>query len=683
MQMKDIEFFKQALEATHTGVWEWNIQKNTLVWTDAVREIFDLPHDTKITMDVFQSLIHPDDREMVHQAIKEAMNPGFTGKYHVRHRTINKTNQQIHWIEGFGKVYFDKNGAPSLFTGTVKDITESKNFEIEKAELLQREQKAREEVQNEKEKLEKLFLKSPIPIAVLQGPQFKFVLANEPYRKMVAMDRDLKGLTIEEVFPVKDERAWAVLQDVLITGKRFTATGDKIVTDWYRNGQVVEKYFDVIFEQFPGDSIETTLVMIMAVDVTEQVTHRKRSEKNEKELLQAKAYAEEASIAKSRFLANMSHEIRTPLGIIMGFADLALEQPHSPEAVRNYLLGIQRNGQMLNRLIGEILDLSKIEARRLELEIVSVSLNELLEEAVSSLQVSAKDKGISLFLKLDSNLPDIIETDPTRLRQILNNLIGNAVKFTDQGHVTVTAKWLETGYLQIHVEDTGIGITPEQKTKLFKAFAQADTSTTRRFGGTGLGLILAKELSQALGGDLTLFDSALQIGSVFTCTIKPQSAVWDAQRLQKPSVNLKKLQSNVTLDKAKILVIDDSEDNRFLITSILHTMGAETSEADNGETGAQMALANDFDVILMDLQMPVMDGREATAKLRSQGLKTPIIALTAHVLKDEKNKALQEGFTEYLTKPINRETLVTTIDKFRNQSKLQNTDQYDHRHKQD
>jgi signal transduction histidine kinase/CheY-like chemotaxis protein len=677
MPMNDVEFFKQALAAANTGIWEWNIKKNTLVWTDTVRQIFDLPEGQQITMALLESLIHPEDRKLARQKIDAAMRSGPDKNYHVRHRIIGKQSQQIRWVEGFGKVHYGENGAPSLFSGTVVDITESKNFEIEKAELLKREQEARRQAQNEKDKLENLFLKSPIPIAMMQGKQFKFILANEPFGKMVGLDK-VVGLTVDDVFPTKDLSAFAILQDVFYNGRKFTANELKITADWHRTGTPVEKFFDVIYEQVPGDTVDTTLVMAMALDVTEQVHHRQRSEKNEKELIQAKAIAEEANVAKSRFVANISHEIRTPLGIIMGFADLALEQSYSPEAVRNYLSSIQRNGQMLNRLIGDILDLSKIEACRLELEIVSVPLKDLLEETVSSLQLYAHEKGISLFLKLNANLPDLIETDPTRLRQILNNVIGNAVKFTDQGHVTVTAQWLDTGIFQLYVEDTGIGITQAQKEKLFQPFTQADTSTTRRFGGTGLGLILAKELSQALGGDLTLFDSALQIGSVFSCTIKPQSAVWNPQRLQKMTIPLNIQHSSLTLDKTKILVIDDSEDNRFLITSILQTLGAETAEAENGEVGFDMAMKNDFDVILMDLQMPVMDGHKATVKLRNHGLNTPIIALTAHALMDERIKALSEGFSEYLTKPINREMLVTTIEKFRNQSRLQNTDRYDH-----
>lgn len=669
MAIKDIDFLKQALEAANTGIWDWNIQSNTLVWTELVRKIFDVPLSQPVTIKIFEELIHPCDREFMHKKIQEAMNPKLDGKYHVRHKIIRLQDKQVRWVEGFGKVYFNPSGVPIRFTGTVVDITELKDLEIEKAELLEREQKARTDAQNEKNKLENLFLKSPIPIAILQGRKFEYKLANEPYRRMVAMDKELRGLTIDDVFPKREPDTFRILKEVLLTGKRFTAHEHAVVMDWYRTGQVVEKYFDVIFEQFAGETIDTTLVMIMAVDVTEQVLHRRKSEENEKELIKAKAAAEEASSAKSRFLANMSHEIRTPLGIILGFTDLALEQFYSPEAVKNYLLGIQRNGQMLNRIIGEVLDLSKIEASRLELEIVNVPLKEMLEETISSLQLNAQEKGISLFLKLDPTLPDIIETDPTRFRQILINLIGNAIKFTDHGHVTTTAQWLESGIFQLHVEDTGIGITPEQKEKLFKPFAQADTSTTRRYGGSGLGLILAKELSQALGGDLTLFDSALQIGSVFTCTIKPYSAIWNANPVAKIPVTLKKIPVQPSLDNTKILVIDDSEDNRFLITRLLQTSGAFTAEADNGESGIDLAMHGDFDVILMDLQMPIMDGRQATIKLRQQGLKIPIIALTAHALKEEKNKALQEGFTDYLTKPINREMLLMTLDKFKKQSR--------------
>lgn len=646
MPLQDIDFFKQALDAAKTGIWEWNIQTNSLYWTERVCKIFDLPADMPITMELFQDLIHPEDRELTRKKIHAAMQPDFNGHYHVTHRIIGYQDKKIRWVEGFGKVYFDNNGTPLLFTGTVHDVTESKLFDLEK------------------EKIEKLFLKSPIPIAVIQGSKQTYILANDPYCEMVGMKgKDLRGLTIDDVFPSRDANAHRVLMDVFNTGQRFTAKEYRVYNDWYRTGQMVEKFFDVIFEQVPGDSPETNSVMIMAVDVTEQVRHRHSKTVNEEELIQAKAAAEEANISKSRFLANMSHEIRTPLGIIMGFTDLAFEHVHSPEAVKHYLLGIQRNGQLLNRIVGEILDLSKIEASKLELEIISFPLKEMFEETISTLQLNALEKNITLSLQLDTNLPHVIESDPTRLRQIIINLIGNAIKFTDTGSVTVKVTWLEPGILEFQVEDTGIGITPDQQAKLFQPFSQADMSMTRRFGGTGLGLILAKELSQALGGDLILTRSSIEAGSLFTATIKPHSAQWtEVQAVTTPN---RKTQLKFDLKDTKILVVDDSEDNRYLITQILQTNGAVTDEAENGLVGLAKASQNDYDIILMDLQMPIMDGRQATRTMRNQGIDTPIIALTAHALKEEKQKALKEGFTEYLTKPINREVLLSTIENLR------------------
>lgn len=650
MPIQDIDFFKQALEAANTGIWEWNIRTNQLFWTDRVREIYNIEKNRKISMEVFTEQIHPDDRAMVHEKIQQAMHPDFKGHYHITHRIIGGRDGKIRWVEGFGKVYFDDQGAPAIFTGTVHDVTDIKAFELERTELLKREQEARQEAFQQKEKIESLFLKSPIPIAVVQGPRFKYLLANDPYCRMIAMNKDLRGLTIDDVFPNQAPEAVQILTDVLNTGKRFTAHEHRVFSDWYRTGQKVEKFFDVVYEQFPGDCLETTLVMIMATDVTEQVLHRRSSE--------------EANSSKSRFIANVSHEIRTPLGIILGFTDLALEH-NRDEAITHYLLTIQRNGQLLNRIVGEVLDLSKIEANRLELENVNFSIREMLEEVITFLQLSAREKAITLSLDIESNVPDIIETDPTRLRQIVINLVGNAIKFTDRGHVAVTAQWLESGLFQLRVEDTGIGITPEQQEKLFQPFSQADTSMARRFGGTGLGLLLAKQLSQALGGDLILANSTLQVGSVFVCTIKPVSA---KRNISQKSVSQQKAQVDISLANIKVLVVDDSEDNRFLLCRILQTTGAITSEADNGQNAVKSVLENNFDVILMDLQMPIMDGREATRFLREKGITTPIVALTAHALKEERQKALQEGFTDYLTKPINRELLLRTISKLRNYS---------------
>jgi PAS domain S-box-containing protein len=388
--------------------------------------------------------------------------------------------------------------------------------------------------------------------------------------------------------------------------------------------------------------------------------------KIEEELKAAKAIAEDASLAKTRFLANMSHEIRTPLGVMIGFADLALEQaPSSTETLR-YLSAIKRNGEMLTRILGEVLDLSKIEASRIEIEQVRFSLHDLLEEVIAFLGLNASEKGIALSLKKVDPLPSFLKTDPTRLRQVLNNLISNAIKFTEQGEVVVTVEVLREiphasgGMLQFSIQDTGIGISLEQRKKLFQPFSQADPSMTRRYGGSGLGLILARELARALGGDILIQQSALGAGTTFVCTV----AVSDIEEafLREPVLE-RHLKTESDLSGIHILLVEDSRDNQIIFQRFLQKSGAQVDIAENGKIGVEKALSADYDLLLMDIQMPVKNGHEAVIELRKSGYNKPIVALTAHALREEKERAASEGFTDYLTKPLDRDTLLKTVER--------------------
>ncbi|MBL7557252.1 MAG: response regulator [Bdellovibrionaceae bacterium] len=371
----------------------------------------------------------------------------------------------------------------------------------------------------------------------------------------------------------------------------------------------------------------------------------------------AREQAENANNSKSTFLANMSHEIRTPLNALIGFNELLRSDALSKDERAEYHNIIQRNGELLLHLIDDILDLSKVEAGHLAVETVTVSLSDLLEEINSFKTARASAKGLKFVMDVAPDVPHEFVTDPLRLKQILNNIIGNAIKFTSNGFVRVTVSCDRIRRkLIFKVIDSGIGILPKDREKLFQPFSQADASVTRKYGGTGLGLILSKRLAQRLGGDLVLEDAKDNKGATFRIEI--------ASDLIANSV-VEKI--NILPEKSvkglKILVVDDSIDNQVLIEHILKSRGAAIETADNGQIGVNKALEKEYDVVLMDVQMPVLDGHSATRILREKGYSRPIIGLTAHAMQDDRRRCLEAGCSDYLTKPIRTDMLIQTISR--------------------
>ena len=391
--------------------------------------------------------------------------------------------------------------------------------------------------------------------------------------------------------------------------------------------------------------------------------------------------AESANQAKSLFLANMSHEIRTPLTAVLGFAENLLE----PDCTVNERIAatetILRNGHHLLQLINDILDLSKIEAERLEIERLRFSPGELVAEVISALRVRADSKQIDLTLAYEGPIPDSIESDPTRLRQILMNLISNAIKFTERGQVCVRMKMIdargelcratiagESLRLQCDVVDSGIGMSAEQLARLFAPFMQADESMTRRFGGTGLGLSISRRLARLLGGDI-LVSSQIGIGSTFSVQIEaglPVDVAWHDRpsSIGKPSYPMVRT-TDVRLT-GHVLLAEDGPDNQLLIGSFLRKQGADVTIVDNGRKAVDTAMAslragNPFRIVLMDMQMPVLDGYAAARELRSRGWTRPILALTANVMQGDRQKCLEAGCNDFATKPINRAGLIEQI----------------------
>ena len=391
----------------------------------------------------------------------------------------------------------------------------------------------------------------------------------------------------------------------------------------------------------------------------------------EVELQAAKAMALGASAAKSEFLAHMSHEIRNPLTAIVNYAELLLE-PEAPAEERHAAIDtIRRNGLHLLEVVNDILDVSKVESRQFEIEPIECSPTQIVSEVLEMFQVRAAAKGLELTVHWKPGVPATIVSDPFRLKQILVNLISNAVKFTKRGHVRVEVSAVVNGNwggsaLQIVVADTGIGISDEQCQRLFVGYRQSEAWIARQFGGTGLGLAISRELALKLGGDIRV-ESTLGQGSTFTMTVgtvAPQTTAPNRDLARKSAcvVNAQRI-------SGRVLLADDAPNNRRLISALLEKSGAEVDVVENGQQAIEMALEavkrqQPYDVVLMDMVMPEKDGFTATRQLREAGYTGGIVALTANEGNGARQECLAAGCDDYATKPVDRDTLIEVISKW-------------------
>jgi signal transduction histidine kinase len=442
------------------------------------------------------------------------------------------------------------------------------------------------------------------------------------------------------------------LQDVIHKGKKQTC---KLR---FQTGNCEPFYGQIESIAWHEDGSDEVLVRSILSDITSQT-------RIEAELIQAKEKAEQASLAKSQFLANMSHEMRTPLAVILGYSELALVEKERDPSITHPLRAIKRNGEHLLQLIDDILDISRVEAGQMVISLAPCQLEAEIRQLVESMQPKAEAKGLDMRLIWNNDIPATILTDATRLRQILLNILSNAIKFTERGGVTLEASAqfgpdAETPMLlQIDVQDSGCGIPAPSYFSLFKPFSQVDTSDTRKFGGIGLGLYLSRRLAQALGGDVHLLESQVGSGSTFRICINMRAV---GNGLVLTSTRHAPRIEHTELQGTTVLLVEDSPDVQLMVRSMIEMAGGTVYCADDGVHAISLALEKPIDLILMDLQLPLLDGYKATLELRRLQFSKPILALTAHAFHEERHRVLHGSeFDGFLTKPIGFKPLVESL----------------------
>ena len=639
----------ESQRLSHIGSWAWNVAQGRVVfWSEELYRIFGMePGKVPVMPQQAEERIHPEDLPIFHRIFSEAMVEKNPCEANLRIVLPDGSTKDIHSV---GHPVFDDAGSLVEFVGTCMDVTERKRAEKEL-------------------RLAQFSLEHASEAIHWADAHGRFVYANQAACRAFGCSlAELLTLSVSDISPQSSKEGWSVFWKDLkargsVTLQRVHAT---------RQGHLFPVELAATYVQFDGKEFSFA--------ISRDITQRKLADQ---EMRQAREAAEAANRAKSQFLANMSHEIRTPMNGVIGVAGLLLDTQLTPEQ-RQYAEIVRSSGEALLAVINDILDFSKIEARKLTLETTDFDLSTVLRDATSLLAIKASEKGLALTCELEPGIPTRLRGDPGRLRQILVNLIGNAVKFTPQGDVVTSVKSEmedeRTVSLLFSVQDTGIGFRQERASSLFQPFVQDDATSTRRFGGTGLGLAITKELVELMGGQIHV-KSEEGKGSTFwfTAAFEKQAqcgamaAVAGGAPVTARAVPRKQPDRVYDKTRMRILVAEDNPTNQEVALAILRKFGYRADVVANGVDALLALREADYDVVLMDCMMPEMDGYEATRRIRdsANGVRNPaiaIIAMTADAMSGDRERCLQAGMNDYLAKPVEPHALAALLEKLLTES---------------
>ena len=656
------EQLDEAQAIARIGSWELDLATDELTWSRQMYAMFGVDATTFVpSADEYIARIAEPDRLLVTERVRAAREGRGDLEFDARALRADGT---IGWFRHRGRLVCAEDGTPLRLGGTVQDITETKETELQLTDAV---------VLNAMMQLTATAANEAQTLAEAMVAIRELLLVHDDWQRAVAFRvDDTDGLHLERFTfpgdgPEMDPHDWE-----LTVAEEVLASGSAVFEETARP-TAPSIGFPVRFAGDLGLVVVVTtcspferhaMLRSMVGQVAEHLARVAERELTAIELAAARDDAMEASRLKSQFVATMSHEIRTPMNGVIGLNEILL-QTDLDSRQRGLARGVQAAGQTLLGLINDVLDFSKIESGELVLEVVDFELSSVFEQTRSLLASSAAEKGITLSVQIDDELPERVVGDPTRLGQVLSNLMSNAVKFTSHGSVVVRAVAEGTDSddvrLRVLVEDTGIGVPPEQQERLFEPFRQADASTTRTFGGTGLGLAICHQLVGALGGELGVI-SAPGEGSTFwfTARLGRADAVHNGAQCLLPARTVAAMPER----SGHILVVEDNDINQMVALGMLEMLGYTAEIAESGDEAVAKASTRQYDAILMDLQMPRMDGYAASRLIRSEeapGRRVPIIAMTASAIEGERERCTAAGMDDFLSKPVNSDRVAAVL----------------------